>query len=106
MFGVGAATRIYLAPGSTDMRKGANRPHGLVRDQLQCDPLSGHLFLFSGSVAEFVGRNAVENAATWKSPKTGLSHTAWKSCNRGGIPTLFHRLGRDVNLSISSQQEE
>lgn len=49
MFGVGAATRIYLALGSTDMRKGANGLFGLVRDQLRCDPLSGHLFLFSNA---------------------------------------------------------
>ena len=46
MFGMGAATRIYLAPGATDMRKGFNGLYGLVRDQLLCDPLSGHLFLF------------------------------------------------------------
>ena len=31
------------------MRKGANGLYGLVRDQLQCDPLSGHLFLFSNA---------------------------------------------------------
>jgi transposase len=49
MFGVGAATRVYLALGSTDMRKGANGLYGLVRDQLMCDPLSGHLFLFSNA---------------------------------------------------------
>ena len=49
MFGVGAATRIYLAPGATDMRKGFNGLYGLVRDQLLCDPLSGHLFLFSNA---------------------------------------------------------
>lgn len=49
MFGVGAATRIYLALGSTDMRKGANGLYGLVRDQLLSDPLSGHLFLFSNA---------------------------------------------------------
>ena len=49
MFGVGAATRIYLAPGETDMRKGVNGLYGLVRDQLMCDPLSGHLFLFSNA---------------------------------------------------------
>lgn len=49
MLGVGAATRIYLAPGFTDMRKGANGLFGLVRDQLQSDPLSGHLFLFSNA---------------------------------------------------------
>src|SRR5665213_313099 len=29
------------------MRKGFNGLYGLVRDQLLCDPLSGHLFLFS-----------------------------------------------------------
>jgi transposase len=49
MFGLGAATRIYLAPGATDMRKGFNGLYGLVRDQLLCDPLSGHLFLFSNA---------------------------------------------------------
>ena len=49
MFGVGAATRIYLATGATDMRKGFNGLYGLVCDQLLCDPLSGHLFLFSNA---------------------------------------------------------
>ena len=43
---MGAATRIYPAPGATDMRKGFDGLYGLVRDQLLCDPLSGHLFLF------------------------------------------------------------
>src|SRR6266571_7718198 len=46
MFGMGAATRIYLAAGATDMRKGFEGLYGLVRDRLQCQPLSGHLFLF------------------------------------------------------------
>jgi transposase len=46
MFGVGPATRIYLAAGTTDMRKGFDGLHGLVRDRLMCDPLSGHVFLF------------------------------------------------------------
>ena len=49
VFGVGAATRIYLAPGATDMRKSFDGLYGLVRDQLLCDPLSGHLFLFSNA---------------------------------------------------------
>jgi transposase len=49
VFGLGAATRIYLAPGATDMRKGFDGLFGLVRDQLLCDPLSGHLFLFSNA---------------------------------------------------------
>ena len=46
MFGIGPATQIYLAVGATDMRKGFNGLHGLVRDRLQLEPTSGHLFLF------------------------------------------------------------
>ena len=49
MFGFGPATRIYVATGATDMRKGFEGLYGLVRDHLQCDPLSGHVFLFSNS---------------------------------------------------------
>jgi transposase len=45
MFGLGAATRIYLGAGATDMRKGFEGLYGLVRDRLQCEPLSGHIFL-------------------------------------------------------------
>ena len=46
MIGFGPATRIYLAPGATDMRKGFEGLYGMVRDRLACDPLSGHVFLF------------------------------------------------------------
>jgi transposase len=46
MFGLGPATRIYLAAGATDMRKGFDGLYGLVRDRLLCEPQSGHLFLF------------------------------------------------------------
>ena len=46
MFGFGPATRIYLAVGATDLRKGFEGLYGLVRDRLQGSPLSGHVFLF------------------------------------------------------------
>lgn len=49
MFGWGPATRIYLAAGATDMRKGFEGLYGLVRDQLELEPLSGHIFLFSNA---------------------------------------------------------
>jgi transposase len=44
--------------------------------------------LILGSLAQFVGKRAVEKAAPWKSPRTGLSHSAWKSRKNGGIPTF------------------
>ena len=47
MFGIGPATRIYLAVEAVDMRKGFDGLYGLVRDHLGEDPISGHLFLFS-----------------------------------------------------------
>ena len=40
MFGWGPATRIYLAAGATDMRKGFEGLYGLARDRLLCEPLS------------------------------------------------------------------
>jgi transposase len=49
MLGLGAATRIYVVTGATDMRLGFNGLYGLVFNRLQCDPLSGHLFLFANS---------------------------------------------------------
>ena len=47
MFGLGPATKIYVAVEAVDMRKGFDGLYGLVRDQLGQDPLSGYLFLFS-----------------------------------------------------------
>jgi transposase len=55
VFGLGAATRIYVAVGSTDMRKGFEGLFGLVRDQLGLDPLSGHVCLFCNK-----GRNRLK----------------------------------------------
>lgn len=49
MFGLGPATRIYLAAAATDMRKGFEGLYGLVRDRLQCEPLSGHIFVPSNA---------------------------------------------------------
>jgi transposase len=47
VFGLGLATKIYIAVEAVDMRKGFDGLYGLVRDQLGQDPLSGYLFLFS-----------------------------------------------------------
>lgn len=46
MIQVGPATRVFLAAGHTDMRKGFNGLTDLVRHHLAADPLNGHLYLF------------------------------------------------------------
>src|SRR6185295_9877979 len=43
MFGLGPATKIYIALDAVDMRKGFDGLYGLVRDHLGQDPQSGHL---------------------------------------------------------------
>lgn len=42
----GAATRVYLAVGATDLRKGFDGLYGLVKSRLESDATSGHLFVF------------------------------------------------------------
>ena len=46
MWGLGPATKVYLAVGATDLRKGFDGLYGLARDALGLEPLSGHLALF------------------------------------------------------------
>jgi transposase len=47
VFGLGPATKIYIALDAVDMRKGLEGLHGLVRAQWGQDRLSGHLFWFT-----------------------------------------------------------
>lgn len=47
MFAWTAATRIYLAVGATDLRKGFEGLYALVEQRLALDPLSGHVFVFA-----------------------------------------------------------
>jgi transposase len=46
VFGLGPATRVYLAVGATDLRKGFEGLFGLVKDRLGLEPLSGHVVCF------------------------------------------------------------
>ncbi|MDY0044168.1 MAG: IS66 family insertion sequence element accessory protein TnpB [Syntrophales bacterium] len=46
MFGLTAAAHIYLYRGPCDMRKSFDSLCGIVRAELDADPLSGSLFVF------------------------------------------------------------
>lgn len=46
MLSIATGTRIFVAAGATDMRKGFNGLQGIITSVLEQDPLSGHLFLF------------------------------------------------------------
>ncbi|MBV9169873.1 MAG: IS66 family insertion sequence element accessory protein TnpB [Chloroflexi bacterium] len=46
MLTLSPAVRIYLATGTTDLRRSMDGLSAVVREQLHLDPLSGHWFLF------------------------------------------------------------
>ncbi len=46
MFSPALPIKAYIATGFTDMRKSINGLSIIVADQLELDPLSGHLFAF------------------------------------------------------------
>jgi transposase len=46
MLSVSRTTRVFLATGSTDMRKGFDGLSALVANVINEDPFSGHLFVF------------------------------------------------------------
>jgi transposase len=48
MITLAAATRVWLAVGRTDMRKGFNGLSSLVQEKLAQDQFCGHLFVFRG----------------------------------------------------------
>ena len=54
MFYPGSPTRVYIAPGVTDMRKAINGLSLLVTDQMELDPFSGHFFAFCNRKRDMV----------------------------------------------------
>ena len=84
MIPVPASTRVWLAAGVTDMRKGFNGLSALAQDVLKQDPFSGHLFVFRGRRGDLIkviwwdGQGAClfskrleKGRFVWPSPTTG-----------------------------------
>jgi len=46
MIGLPSGTRIWLAAGLTDMRRGFDGLAALAQSALEQDPFSGHVFVF------------------------------------------------------------
>ena len=54
MIPVPASTKVWIASGVTDMRKGFNGLSILAQDALEQDPFSGHLFVFRGRRGDLI----------------------------------------------------
>ena len=49
-----SGTQVYLAVGSTDMRKSINGLSSIVADDFELDPFSGHLFAFCNKSCKII----------------------------------------------------
>jgi len=54
MIALPAGTRVWLAAGVTDMRKGMDGLAALVQTALSENPFSGHIFVFRGRRGDLV----------------------------------------------------
>lgn len=54
MIGLPAGTRVWLAAGLTDMRRGFDGLAALVQSALTQDPFSGHVFVFRGKRGDII----------------------------------------------------
>jgi transposase len=69
MFGLGPATKIYLAADPIDMRKGFDGLYGLVESKLGEDPLSGHVFVFTNRTHTRIKALVWDGSGLWVSAK-------------------------------------
>ena len=65
MFGLGAATRIFVATGATDMRLSFDGLHSLVIGQFKQSPQSGHLFLFANTRKDRMKIHFYDGTSPW-----------------------------------------
>jgi transposase len=86
MLGLGAATRIFVATGATDMRLGFNGLYALVAGKLQQNPQSGHLFLFANRRRDRMKILFFDNFSLWvcaRRMEKGRLH--WPSSEQGRV---------------------
>jgi transposase len=75
-----AGTRVWLAAGATDMRKGFDSLAAQAQTVLGQDPFSGHVFCFRGRRGDLV------KLLWWDGDGLCCSPSAWSvadSCGRG-----------------------
>lgn len=92
MIALSTATRVFVAPGATDMRKSFNGLFALVRHQLDADPLSGHLFVFCNRSRNRVKILARDGTGLWifaKRLERGRFHWPWDDASRPS-PGITH----------------
>ncbi len=94
MLALSAATKVYLAAGATDLRKGFDGLFALVEGVLEEAPLSGHVFLFANAARTRLKVLVWDGSGLWVcTKKLGRGRYAW--------PTVGEDTSRKVRMSQS-----
>ena len=81
MIPLSPATRIFLAPGATDLRKSFDGLSDLATHQFKEDPLSGHLFVFTNRKKNRIKVLYFDGTGVWVCAKRLVSHCPlWARC--------------------------
>jgi len=85
MIALSPATRIYLAAGSTDLRRSFEGLADLVTHQFREDPLSGHLYVFANRRKNRIKVLYFDGTGTWVCAKRlGQGTFAWPKTTEPG----------------------
>ena len=102
MIPTGPATKVFLALGATDLRKGFEGLGDLVRHRLKEDPLSGHLFAFTNRNRTRMKLLYWDGSGTWLLTKR-LAKGRFNWPGKEGTPTdaALRILGEELTLLLS-----
>jgi transposase len=109
VLGLGAATRIFVATGGTDMRLSFDGLYALVVGQLQQDPQSGHLFLFANKRRDRMKILFLDGSSLWvcaRRMEQGRLH--WPSSEQGRMQLSreeFALLIGGIDLSAATKRK-
>lgn len=102
MIPTGPATKVFLALGATDLRKGFEGLSDLVRHRLKEDPLSGHLFAFTNRNRTRIKLLYWDGSGTWLLAKR-LAKGRFSWPREEGTPTAaaLRILAEELTLLLS-----
>lgn len=84
MFALSAATKVYLAAGPTDLRKGFDGLSAMVESVLEEAPLSGHVFLFANATRTRLKVLVWDGSGLWIcAKKLSRGRYAWPAAGEG-----------------------
>jgi len=88
MIGLSVGTRVWLAAGQTDMRKGFDGLAALAQTSLVQDPFSGHVFVFRGRRGDIIKLLCKERAHM---PGSTTAPGRSGACDGAPEHVAFHR---------------